>query len=256
MKASKFLFGLLSFAGVLFTAWFLLPVLTHRLFNIGNATGLAVSLLLLVYSLGHRRIHRGIRNGWRHPAGKVLLSLAGACAAAVAGLTVVLTGLMIAAMANRPAGSPTAVVLGCRVYSQRASLMLRERIDAAYRYLSETPDAVCVLSGGQGPGEDISEAECMYRALTEKGIAPERLFREERSTSTRENLQFSRKVIEKNGLNPSVAIVTNEFHEYRAARIAEKAGLEAAAVNGHTAWWLFPTYYVRELYGIVYELFL
>ena len=110
-----------------------------------------------------------------------------------------------------------------------------------------------ILSGGQGKGENISEAECMYRYLTEKGIAKERLYKEERSTSTRENLLYSKKIMEEEHLDFRVIIVTNEFHEYRASVIAEHTGITPSAVCGKTAWWLLPTYYLRELYGIVFE---
>ena len=145
------------------------------------------------------------------------------------------------------------IVLGCGVNGDRPSLMLTERLDAAYDYLNTHEEVVCILSGGQGKGENISEAECMYRYLTEKGIARDRLYKEDRSTSTRENLLYSKKIIEEKNLDPQVIIVTNEFHEYRASVIAEHTGIKPSAVCGKTAWWLLPTYYLRELYGIVFE---
>ena len=131
--------------------------------------------------------------------------------------------------------------------------MLMERLEAAYDYLTEHEDSACVLSGGQGPGESISEAECMYRYLVAKGIDPARLYREDRSTDTKENLMFSKQVIEENGLYPVIAITTSEFHEYRAGQIAKSLDMEYGAVSGRTAIWLFPTYYVRELYAILAE---
>ena len=92
------------------------------------------------------------------------------------------------------------IVLGCGVNGDRPSLMLTERLDAAYDYLNTHEEVVCILSGGQGKGENISEAECMYRSLTEKGIARDRLYKEDRSTSTRENLLYSKKIIEEKNL--------------------------------------------------------
>jgi len=93
----------------------------------------------------------------------------------------------------------------------------------------------------------------MYRYLVEQGISPERLYKEEKSFSTRENLQFTKELIMKEGLNPAVAITTSEYHQYRAGQIAEELDMEYGANPGKTAIWLFPTYYVRELYGILYE---
>ena len=95
--------------------------------------------------------------------------------------------------------------------------------------------------------------EVLLSFLTEKGIAKERLYKEERSTSTRENLLYSKKIMEEEHLDFRVIIVTNEFHEYRASVIAEHTGITPSAVCGKTAWWLLPTYYLRELYGIVFE---
>ena len=91
----------------------------------------------------------------------------------------------------------------------------------------------------------------MYRYLVAKGIDPARLYKEDKSTDTRENLKFSKALIEENGLHPVIAIATSEFHEYRAGQLARELGLEYGAVPGKTAIWLFPTYYVRELYAIL-----
>jgi len=87
----------------------------------------------------------------------------------------------------------------------------------------------------------------------EKGIDANRLYREEKSTNTRENLLFAKEVIEQNGLEPEIAIATSEYHVYRAGLIAESLDMEYTSVPGKTAIWLFPTYYIRELYGILYE---
>ena len=168
-------------------------------------------------------------------------------------MVIVETACMIYAACRKPQENATVVVLGCRVYGERASLSMVERLEAAYEYLTEYEEAVCVLSGGQGPGEDITEAECMYRWLVDKGVAPQRLYKEEDSVSTRENLAFSKRLIAEEGLNTSIAITTSEYHQYRAGKIAESLDIEYGAISGKTAIWLFPTYYVRELYGILYE---
>jgi len=160
---------------------------------------------------------------------------------------------MIIAANKKTTEDATVVVLGCRVYGTKASLSMVERLDAAYNYLTEHETAVCVLSGGQGLGEDITEAECMYRYLVEEGISPDRLYKEEKSASTRENLQFSKDLIEEEGLHPAIVITTSEYHQYRAGQIAKTLDMEYGANPGRTAIWLFPTYYVRELYGILYE---
>ena len=64
---------------------------------------------------------------------------------------------------------------------------------------------------------------------------------------------FEAQIIEQNDLPDGMNIVTNEFHEYRAKRIAKKQGIDTGSIAGSTAWWLLPTYYVREMAGILYE---
>ena len=130
--------------------------------------------------------------------------------------------------------------------------MLKRRLDAAYGYLSEHDSVCAVVSGGQGSDESISEAQCMKDYLVARGIAPERIFMEDRSVNTEENLRFSKAVISENGLPGRITLVTDNFHQYRAELIAESNGIEAYNISGKTSWYLLPTYGVREWFGIVY----
>ena len=168
-------------------------------------------------------------------------------------LAAVISVFMIKTTLNKPADPSVMIVLGCRVKGDRPSLMLRKRIDAAYEYLVQYPDSVCILSGGQGSDEIMSEAECMYRELTAKGITSDRLFKEDRSTNTYENIKYSLEIMEQNGLNGETAVVTSEFHLQRAVLIAKKQGLEAKSVPARTAIFLLPTYWVRDCLGVAYE---
>lgn len=243
---------LMSLAGIFFV-WFALPLTLSVRFNIGNVTGLAVAALLFLYGLfmpwvnkmlNYRRNYRILCYVYR---GMLCLLL-------VIGLLVITeTSCMILAANKKAEPDATVVVLGCRVYGESPSLSLVERLDAAYNHLIQYPEAKCILSGGRGDGENITEAECMYRYLIKKGIASERLYKEENSTTTRENLLFSKELMNKQGLNTKIAIATSEYHIYRAGRIADALDISWTAVPGKTAIWLFPTYYVRELYGILYE---
>ena len=83
------------------------------------------------------------------------------------------------------------IVLGAHVDGTRLSMALLERTRRALQYLENNPDTKAVLSGGQGRGEAVSEAKAMYDYLTGHGISRERLILEERSTNTKENLDFS-----------------------------------------------------------------
>ena len=121
----------------------------------------------------------------------------------------------------------------------------------AKEYLESHEDAVCIVSGGQGSDEEISEADCMYNWLVSQGIAADRIYKEDKSTSTLENIKLSTEILERENLGNNVAIATNEFHIFRAGQVAEKNGLSYSAVPAKTDWWLYPTYSVREIYGVL-----
>lgn len=253
MKTTKnYLRYAIIIVAILGIAWFLLPAFIGMI-NIGNLTGGIICLLAALAAWKYRQLRNFIKHLRQSRGGKIFLAAATTICAVIILLAGICTGLMIAANTVPTEANATAVVLGCRVYGERPSLTLRSRIDAAYEYLTANPEAQAVLSGGQGADEGISEAECIYRNLVDKGIDPDRLYKEERSTSTQENLQFSQEIIKANNLNSHIVIVTNEFHQYRAGRIAADLQAEYSPCAAHTAWWLFPTYYMRELYGIIYQ---
>ena len=88
------------------------------------------------------------------------------------------------------------VVLGCQVKGTKPSKALKDRLDTAKEYMQANPETIAVLSGGQGKMEEISEAECMRRYLEKAGISRERLILEQRSTTTRQNLRYSRRYMD------------------------------------------------------------
>lgn len=142
------------------------------------------------------------------------------------------------------------IVLGAKVNGTNPSLSLKARLDTAVEYLLKYPESKVIVSGGKGPDEGISEAECMYRYLIEKGIAPERIVMEDQSTSTKENLEFSGEFLDRK--KDSVVLITNDFHVFRSVRIARKLGY--TTVSGQAApslWYLVPTNYAREFLAVV-----
>lgn len=239
--------------GAVFLIWFSIPLLTHRILNIGNITGLVASSILLFSSIFYKNFQKGVPCFQKNFFGKCAISIVTIIASIIVIIAVIETVLIVKASIKKPQKNATLIVLGCKVYGEHASRSLRERLDAALIYLEQNPNAQCIVSGGMGEGEKISEAECMYRYLVKRGINSSRITKEDKSTSTRENLQFSKKIMEKRGLGKNIAIATSEYHQYRASQIAKSLDFSVGAVSGHTAWWLFPTFYVRELYGILYQ---
>ena len=127
------------------------------------------------------------------------------------------------------------IVLGAGVNGETPSAALWSRIAAAADYLEQHPDVPVVLSGGQGPGEYISEAEAMRRALwTNSESWNERYLLEDRSTSTAENFKYSKELLEEYGLDTDtavIAVVTNDFHCFRTHLIAQRQGLHIVDVQ-------------------------
>jgi len=148
------------------------------------------------------------------------------------------------------------IILGAGVNGTTPSLTLRTRLEAALDYLEEHPDVPAVLSGGQGPGEAITEARCMADWLTARGMSPERLLLEENSTSTAENFAYSKSCLEAAGIDPDtarIAFITNDFHVYRAGYLASQAGYEQTfGLPAKLPWrYLEVNYYLRESFALV-----
>ncbi len=143
------------------------------------------------------------------------------------------------------------IVLGACVRGTRVTRSLAFRLKKAAAYAEEHPDCILVVSGGQGPGEDITEAEAMSTYLQKLGVDPGRILQENRSVNTRENLLFSREIIcryeEMQEKELSVAVCSNNFHMYRAMALAKSVGrwkIEGLAAMTDPFMWLSFT--VRE----------
>lgn len=145
------------------------------------------------------------------------------------------------------------IVLGAAVHGDRVTWVLSNRLDTAADYLDSHPDTVCVVSGGQGDGESVTEASAMQKYLVErKGIDPERILPEDKATSTLENFAFSKKLIDETlGENASIAFVTTDFHVFRAGRVAKKAGIDAEGLAAPDVWYIRINNFLRECVGIV-----
>lgn len=145
------------------------------------------------------------------------------------------------------------VVLGAKVNGTAPSLSLSDRINTAEHYLKAHPETIAILSGGQGDGEGISEARCMFNELTARGIDAARLWLEERSTSTWENLHFTLNLVEeKTGSRPAtIGVISSEYHLFRAGLFAKECGVTAIGIPAQTSWFSIKiNYFMREVAGI------
>lgn len=188
---------------------------------------------------------RVVKRLWGKLFGKIALLLAAGVITACVVICAVFS-VNMARCIEKPIEDPGAVVvLGCRVRGETPSPMLARRLDAALETLSENPDALCVVCGGKGRGEDISEADAMSRYLTERGVPEDRILAEDRSTNTRENITFAAELLKERGID-RVVIVTSEFHQYRADVYARRCGLTAGHHSCKTRVINVANYWVRE----------
>ncbi|MBE6981520.1 MAG: YdcF family protein [Ruminococcaceae bacterium] len=174
-------------------------------------------------------------------------------------LTAMATGIYVgqAAASKAAPGCDYVIVLGAGVNGTQPSVILRERLEATLTYLQENPETVCVVSGGQGAGEEITEAQCMFEYLTARGIAEERVWMEEKATTTVENLTYSLELIRSQGEKEpeQIGLVSSEFHLFRASRMAKDLGIEAELIPAKTRiGTLRMNYYLREIPAVWYYL--
>ncbi len=233
-----------------FTVFFL-PVFGGIL-NPANLAAMGGFLLLAALFLWWPGALRLLKRCWARPWARLLLLLSGLGLAGLGILILVLCCQVTAGLRTEPEQPcPTVIVLGCQVHGSSPSLLLRYRVQAAAEYLNAHPESVAILSGGLGEGEEISEAECMYRELTALGIEPARLRLEEESRVTLENLRFSQALMEREGLSGPALIVSNDFHIFRALKMAEDLGLPAQGLAARSTWYSRPTYILREALALV-----
>lgn len=145
------------------------------------------------------------------------------------------------------------IVLGAGVNGSVPSLSMVNRLTPTIEYLQSHPDCVAILTGGQGEGEDLSEAQAMFDYLTAHGVDPERLIMEDKATSTEENLKFSFDIIGGELDSSTVAVVSSEYHLHRAKTMAKMLGVEVYGIPGRTSYpFLMINYFIREAFGMVH----
>ncbi len=222
--------------------------------------GYSFSALVCCCLLGLLLFYKVLRlAGRRFPkTAKVLRRITNVCVSI--GLCIVLvTGFFVvrASFGQADQVQEYVIVLGAGVHGTTPSLSLRNRLDGAYDFLTKNPSVICIVSGGQGPNEDISEAQCMFNDLTAKGIDPNRVWQEDKSTSTEENLKFSLDLIEKRtGTRPTkINVLSSEYHLFRAGNFAKAQGVTAYGVPAETTKFsLRINHFMREIAGVWHEI--
>ena len=162
-----------------------------------------------------------------------------------------------AAAAMNEGTAQTVIVLGCKTLNGAPSPMLALRLEKALEYMSSHPDTVCVVTGGQGGDEIEPEAVTMKRYLLASGIPETRVYTDEVSANTTENIRNAAAIIREQGLPENVVVVSECYHIYRGVRQARLAGLSASGIYPDPASVLItmPSYWVREVYAVTRDIF-
>ena len=155
-------------------------------------------------------------------------------------------GLILSAFSGRgEPGGEILIVLGTTVNGTEPSPMLKQRLDAAIEYLNTYPEAQCIVTGGKGDEVNLSEAQCMFNYLTAAGIDGSRITMEDRATTTVENLQNVRTMLD----TREVDILSSYFHLHRAGLIAADAGLIPTLIPAKTEpLSLLAPWFLREIF--------
>ena len=203
------------------------------------------------------------------------VSVGTVCAAGF--LILVITEVLIGWSAITATGQPAdyVIVLGARVRGTKISNSLKQRLDRAIEYSEEYPNTVLVLSGGKGPGEEISEARAMYEYLQYNGIPEDKLLIEDQSSDTVQNIVFSKKVIDyqekykameareslldsykERSDSVKIAVLTSNYHVFRAEAIARRQEIEPVGVAAACDPVLAVHLWLREAFAVLKDKFM
>jgi len=238
-KTLCILVGLLWLVGL-----FMLLFLTGHKF-LGTAL-IGIGALLIFYSLCSLLLHT-------YPIIKLLRSLVTVVLViCVAYFCVVESFIIKDAHTETETPADYIIVLGAGVNGTVPSLSLRDRLVGTYDYMTVNPNCIAIVSGGQGEGEDITEAKCMRDWLVDRGIDSDRIIMEDKATCTLENLRYSMDIIHTLPVeDPVIGIVSSEYHLHRAKRLSDYVGIDVIGIAARTS---YPTvaanYFIREAFAM------
>lgn len=147
------------------------------------------------------------------------------------------------------------LILGAGIRGENLTTTLRDRLNTAIKYMNKTNfKGDIIVSGGQGPGESITEAEAMKRYLVKEGINDDKIILEDKSANTFENFKYTKEKLKDLGKddisNTNIIAITTDFHVLRSNIIAKRNGYENINFySSNTKWYLIPSMYAREFFA-------
>ena len=144
------------------------------------------------------------------------------------------------------------IILGSKINKDGSlTTLLRGRVDKAIefgnkQYENTKKKIIYIPSGGKGNDEIIAEAEAIKNYLIEKGIDKNQIIIEDKSTSTIENMKFSKNKIDKEKSNAKISFSTTNYHVFRSGIIAYEQGIECEGMGSKTKWYFYSNALIRE----------
>ena len=151
-----------------------------------------------------------------------------------------------------------AVILGAGVKGEEPSATLKRRLDTSIDYLNKNSNTKIIVSGGLGKDAKLTEAEVMKRYFIAHGIAETRILKEEKSTTTDENLQHTKQLL----INlygedeQEILIITSDYHMFRAKEIAKRYYAKVYGISSETPSAIRINYAIREYLAVLKMLIL
>lgn len=248
-KKKEYQGSLLIIMGIVSVVYFILTLIF-----LGGITFaefyLVLGIILILVGYGKKYTNRGYLI---LASGKVKNIIMGIIALGILSFLAVEIIIIASAIPTKKTDSDYLVVLGAGLRGEVPSLTLLQRLDRSLEYIKNNPNIKVVVSGGQGVGETITEAEAMKRYLTAHGVNEESIIKEDKSTNTSENLKFTARILKEMNKkeNVKITIVTSDFHVFRSKFLAERNGFNADGYGVISKLILMPTYYVREYFAVI-----
>jgi vancomycin permeability regulator SanA len=150
------------------------------------------------------------------------------------------------------------IILGCSI-SKKGKLrpLIKGRVNRAIRFTWEQEwktgkSSKYIPSGGQGPDEPMSEGSAMEMYLLSHGAEDYEVIAEKQSRNTKENLEFSKKIMDGIKENAKAVVVTTNYHVLRSGMLSRRAGLDAQIIGSETKWYFWPNAFLREAVAIMF----
>lgn len=248
-KLKKTVFVLSIVAGGAILALGVIAALCSTAITLGMAVLSAAGILLILWGIVRlKRFGPAIKQ-------KALRRFVAVSACVGLAVLLFLEALILSAMVapNQNLEPKFVLVLGCGIFPDgRLTNSLKSRLDCAYDLLNKHPYALCIVSGGKGENEPFAEAQAMGGYLAGRGIDKKRIITEPNSRNTAQNMQYSSSIIESCG-GGATAVVTNDYHVYRALVTAKRYGIDAFGVGAPTDFRVLIPSHIRECIGLIKE---